>query len=508
MAIQGRIIFRNTTLLYLRMLLLLVVSLYTSRVILSALGVIDFGLYNVVGGLISMIGFMQGTMSTASSRFITVSLTYGDREKMSSIFSSIFQVNALFAIIIVIIAETIGLWFLKEKMNIPVERESASVWVYQLSIISVVLSILSVPYNASIIAHERMGAFAYISIFDAFAKLSVAFLIQTMSYDRLIVYSSSLVMISFIDIIIYILYCNRNFIETRLKFYYNNETLFSIFKFMGWSSYGSFVSVSITQGLNIILNLFFGPAVNAARGIAVQVQSAVTQFTNNFQTALNPQMTKAVASDNMQDARILLVSGSKLSFFIISMIGIPILLNTSYILELWLKNTPEHCMLFCQIMIVIGMVNSLANPLRIINQAEGNIKQFQLFECTLLILIIPSSLIALKLYTNPEIVFFINLIIELLCQFIRMKIVLPKIQMKNSEYINHVVMKIVPSIIIPVLFVVVFEHIVNFGGFIKLVVDTGLSLLVMLLSIFFTGLNLDEKRIVTSYVKKIIYNNE
>lgn len=449
MAIDSKRIAKNTGLLYFRMLLMIVISLYTSRILLDTLGVEDFGIYNVVGGVVVMIGFLNGTMGTTSSRFITVSLGQNDMKEMRKTFSSILLVNLFLALLVFVLAETIGLWFLIEKMTIPPDRADASMWVYQLSVISVMFTIVTVPFNAVIIAHEKMGAFAYISLFDAFAKLGIVYLLLFSPLDRLVFYAILMLFVHVVNMLIYIVYCLWKFPEASMKVIYDRTIIKSVFGFISWASYGSFVSVGFTQGLNIILNLFFDPAVNAARGIAVQVQNATVHFTTNFQTALNPQLMKSTSQNNFTDARQLLVASSKYSFFLLCIIGLPIIIETPFILNLWLKEVPEYSVAFCRIILVTSIWGSLANPLRIVNHAEGNIKKFQLYECTALLLIMPVSYFMLKIWEIPILVFVVHFVIELIAQFIRIAIVIPKIELDFRTYMKNVYCRIMPVFFIP-----------------------------------------------------------
>ena len=496
MAIEASRIAKNTGLLYFRMLLLLIVSLYTSRVILVALGAEDYGIYNVVGGVVAMIGFLRGTMSTASSRFVTVALTYEDSNERRWIFSNIFIVNLIFALLVMIAAESMGLWFLLEKMTIPPDRMHAAIWVYQLSIVTVVLGIITVPYNACIIAHERMGAFAYISLFDAFAKLAIAFLISHSSFDRLITYAVLMMVVSLLDVSIYVFYCLRRFPESKLCLKPDKNLIRNVFSFIGWASYGSFVSMGFTQGLNIILNLFFNPIVNAARAIAVQVQSAVSQFSNNFQVAINPQMIKSMASKNHSDTKRLCVSSSKMSFFIMCIIGFPLLLNMPFILKLWLVDVPDYTSQFCVVVLCIGIWESLAYPLRVINQAEGNIRNFQLIEGTILLLIVPISYIVLKIWAIPLLVFVVHLSTEFICQLVRIKLVTYKFDMSFSDYVKEVYFKIVPAFILPLGIVFVFEIFVKTEGWTHLILTTLISEIILGVIVFFYGLNSGERSLL------------
>ena len=279
---------------------MMAVNLYTSRVILNTLGVVDYGINNVVGGVIAMLGFLTGSLGAASSRYITYDLGKGDMALMRETFGNILSIHFILAGIVFVVSETLGLWFMSTQLQIPPERETAAMWVYQFSIFSSVLAVISVPYNATIIAHEKMSAFAYISIADAVLKLLIVYLLVVIPYDKLIVYAILFFCIQAFDRIVYGIYCSRHFDETRTKPRYNGKLFKEIFVFAGWSMNGSLAVIGYTQGLNILLNIFFGPAINAARGIAVQVQTVVQNFCSNFQMAFNPQLTKCYAQNNLQ----------------------------------------------------------------------------------------------------------------------------------------------------------------------------------------------------------------
>lgn len=445
----NKTIARNTIILYVRMIVMMLVTLYTSRVVLEALGEVDYGLYNVVGGVVVFIGFLNATMSSASSRYITVAVENPVLLERQKIFSSIFFVNVIIACIVLILSETVGLWFLFNKLQIPPERQIAVFWVYQISVITILSSIVCIAYNATIIAHERMKAFAYITLVDAIAKLLVAFVIlQPRECDKLIMYVCLLFLIQLTNQLLYFLYCRRSFPETSITFKFCKGQMFDIYKYIGWSSYGSFATAGFTQGLNILLNIFFGPAVNAARGVAVQVYNAILSFSVNSQIAINPQLIKSVSLNNFNRSKNLLDIGTRFSFFLLCIIAVPLIGQTEFILSVWLKNVPEHAVNFVRIILTIGVIQSLAFPIRTINQAEGNIKQFQIFECSWLLFIVPCSYFFLKLGCAPESVFFIQLFFEILAQYIRTRLVLYKINVKSSWYYTKVYLRVVPVLII------------------------------------------------------------
>lgn len=492
---------KNTAILYARMLLLMVVSLYTSRLVLQALGIEDYGIYNVVGGVVAFLGFLNGTLSTASSRFITVALSTGDMKRMKTTFSNILIVNFAIALIIVLLAETAGLWLFYNKLQIPPERLDIAFWVYQISIFTVVLNIISVPYNATIIAHERMKAFAFISIFDALSKLVLVYvLIHVKVFDTLLMYAIFILCIQLFDRIIYGVYCFKNFKESHFQLSVDKKILTEMFQFLSWSSYGSFVSVGFTQGLNIILNMFYGPAVNAARGLSVQVQTAVVSFATNFQTAINPQIIKSVASKDFDYAKDLLFACSKYSFFLLSIFALPIIVEAEFILKLWLGEVPNHTVIFVQLMLVISTWGTLANPLRVINQAEGNIKKFQLYECTLLLLIMPISYLVSKWFLIPELVFVVHLTIEFIAQVVRVTIVAPKIGLDYKTYIKNVHLRLAPIFIIPLFCAMVLKSYLNssLGSFIFIVVIVEILILSM---IYFIGVNNKEREIAITFIR-------
>ena len=436
-------IVKNTLLLYFRMLLMIVINLYTSRVILQVLGVEDFGINNVVGGVITMLGFLTGSLAGASSRYITYDLGKGNMEVMKKTFGNILSIHLLLAVIVVVIGETIGLWLMTTQLQIPEARETAAFWVYQFSIVSFVLGVISVPYNASIIAHEKMSAFAYISIIDAILKLLIVYLLLVISYDKLIVYAALFCCIQVFDRIVYSVYCRKHFEETRSKLSFDKKLFKEIFVFAGWTMNGGLAVIGYTQGINVLLNIFFGPAVNAARGIAVQVQNVTRQFCTNFQMALNPQLTKSYAIGDYTHMHQLLKVSSKFSFYLMLLISLPLMLEAPLILKWWLGTVPEHTVSFLRLILCTGILFALSNPIITAVHATGKLKKFQLIEGSMLLSIVPIAYILLKLFNiSPEYVFLIHIFIEVCTQCVRVRIVLPMIAMPLREYIVEVMIPI------------------------------------------------------------------
>lgn len=498
---KGKLIFKNTIYLYLRMFVMMAVSLYTSRIVLRALGIEDFGIYNVVGGIVLCIGFLNNTMSTASSRFITVAIAHNENHTIKNVFSNVFTVNIMLAFLVVLVSETVGLWFFYEKMKIPENRIDAAFWTYQISIISTVMNIITVPYNASIIAYEKMQAFAYITLFDAFAKLIIAcLLLYTNNIDLLVSYSLLILFIQFVDCYVYREYCKRKFDICKVSLKFDKEFVKEMFAFVGWSSYGSFVSLGFTQGLNILLNVFFGPIVNASRGIAVQVQNSVQNFMLNFQLAVNPQLIKSFSINDLEYTKMLVEFSSKISFFLLCMLSMPIVANTNYILDLWLGQVPDFSVEFIQVTLCISIWQSLATCLRVVNQAEGNIRKFQMYECTWLLFIVPISFLVLKLGMGPTSVFFVYLFFEFSANFIRIFIVLPKIQMACLEYCKKIYLRIMPLFVITCALALYF-HGKDIQSFSFLCLNSLILESIIIVYIYCFGLSKTEK----GYLKKITY---
>lgn len=437
---NNRRIARNTLLLYVRMLFTMAISLYTSRVVLQVLGVTDYGVYNVVGGVIALLGFLTSSMGGASSRYITFSLGKGDMAVMKRVFGNIVSIHFLLAGIVLLLGETVGLWFVMEKLRIPADRMDAAFWVYQFSVLTAMLGVVSVPYNAAIIAHERMGTFAYIGIVDALLKLVIVYLLWVMPYDKLVVYALLLFGVQVFDRIVYGWYCVRHFEETRARFLFDRRLFREMFGYAAWTMNGNLAVVGYTQGINILLNLFFGPVVNAARGIAVQVQGVAQSFCGNFQTALNPQLTKSYAQGDLPRMHRLLTQSSKFSFFILWLIALPLMLEGPLVLKWWLGTVPAHTDNFLRLTLCSSMLTTLSNPVIVSVHATGRLKWFQLIEGTMLLAIVPIAYLLLRLFAiSPECVYCVYIVVELCTQYARVRIVLPMIAMRVRDYARNVV---------------------------------------------------------------------
>lgn len=487
---------KNTLLLYVRMLFLMAVSLYTSRVVLQALGVEDFGIYNVVGGIVAMFGFLNAAMSSSTQRYLTFELGRGDVVRLHKVFCTSIIIHALISLLVIVLAETAGLWFFYHKMVIPADRLGAAMWVYQFSVLSSIVMIMSVPYNSAIIAHERMSAFAYISILEVLLKLSIVFLLQVVSLDRLAFYAVLIFMVQLGIRLIYGLYCGRHFEETKFRWIWDKPLFREMLSFAGWNLWGNCAAVAFTQGVNLLLNMFFGPVVNAARGIAVQVQAAVQQFSSNFQTAVNPQITKSYAMQDYDYMHSLIFRSSKFTFFLLLLLSLPVMLETDLLLKVWLEKVPEHTVVFLRLMLCITMVDGVAGPLMVSASATGKVRLYQGVVGGVLLCILPASYLVLKLGGNPASVFIVHLGICLLAFVIRLFIIRPMIRLSLRAYYRQVVVPCLLVAAISVLFPLMLRYLLAEG-----ILRFFLIVLSCVVCVSFTayrlGLSLSERRFVS-----------
>lgn len=432
---------KNTLALYLQMFCSMLIGLYTSRVVLNTLGVEDFGIYNVVGGVMAMFGVANTAMSSSTARFLTFELGSGDITKLKTIFSQSVLIHALLAFSVCVLAETIGLWFLNTQMQIPSARMEAAQWIFHCSVAASFFGMINVPYNASIIAHEKMGIFAYFSIIDISFKLGIVFMLELVSSDKLKLYAVLLLIVQVVMQSIYMIYCSIKFDEARVRLVWNKAVFREMTSFAGWSLFGDAAVMMFTQGLNILLNLFFGATVNAARGIAVQVQGVLIRFISSFQMALNPQITKTYAANDLVYMHKLIYASSKYSFFLLLLLSLPVFIEANNILYWWLKIVPDHTINFVRIMILISFIDCMANPLIISAKATGRIKVYQSILGSLLLLIVPLAYMTLKFGFPPESVFIVHLTVAILGQCVRVALLRPMIKFSLKDYFMKVILK-------------------------------------------------------------------
>lgn len=494
---------KNTLLLYVRMLFMMALSLYTSRIILNTLGVKDFGIYNVVGGIVGMFSFLNNSMSSATQRYITFSIGKGVFENQQKVFCTAVQIHIGIALLVALLGETVGLWFLYHKMQIPLDRIDAAFWVVQCSVLSAAIGIISVPYNAAVIAHEKMSAFAFMSILEVVLKLVLVFSLVIFNVDKLILFAVLLLLIGLFMRMCYGYYCHKHFLETRYVHKWDKTLLKEMSNFAGWSMFGNLAGVLYGQGLNMLLNVFFGPVVNAARGISVQVLGAVQQFVSNFQTALNPQITKNYANGNLTEMHTLMFRSARFSFFLLFFFALPVMLETNFILKVWLHIVPDNAVIFVRIMMCTSLIYTLSNPLIIANQATGKVKKYQAVCGTILLAILPISYICLSLGCPAYSVFIVHFVVEAIAQFARMIMLRPLIGIKIKDYFNFVYIKIFKvvsfSIVLPIVFYLMMDDTV--WRFFVVCIACVLS---VLLSSYFLGLSIGERSLVRNKVAGVI----
>lgn len=479
----------------------MVVSLFTSRIILQALGVEDFGIYNVVGGVVAMMGVLNGAMSVSTQRFLTFELGCGNLIRLKQVFSTCFTIYVFLSILVLLLGETIGLWFLNYKMVIPDNRLVAANWVYQFTLISCINSLMSNPYNAIIIAREKMNIYAYISIVEVALKLIVVYLLLIIPYDRLTMYGALIMSVSILVTMIYRFYCTSKYPESRFHFYWEKALFIRLLSYSGWNLFGSISSLVKGQGLNILLNVFFNPAVNASRAIAYQINTAITQFFTNFYTAVRPQITKYYAQNDLENMFKLVFRSSKYSFYLIYIISLPILIGTPYLVRLWLGQLPEYVVVFTRIIVVISAVDSMATPLMTTAHAIGNIKLYQSIVGTVTILNIPISYLLLEyVICSPVVVFIVSLCLSIICLFLRLWVVnrlvnFPVWRYVKEVFLNSLLIAVSAAIIPLIVYMQMSEGILSFTiVFITCIISS-------FFFFYFLGLSQGEKSKLINLVK-------
>lgn len=439
----------NAFFLYVRMFFILIVNLYTVRVIWHTLGEDDFGIYSVVGGIVTMFAFLNNGMVSSSQRFISYEIGTGNFEQLQKVFNIASIVHLLIAIVVVLVGETIGLWFVNSKLNIPDDRDFAMNIVYQCSLFSLFFTIISVPYNSCIVAHEHMNVYGYLGILESFLKLSIVFLLDFIKGDKLIVYGILILSVTILMRILYTVYCKMNFKECKNNKQKNDYGIMKqMFSFAGWSFIGNMGITFKDQGLNVILNMFFNVAINASKAISSQVSGATSAFVGYFQMALNPQITKRYASGNIGDMLTLIFRGCKYSFILMAIIVIPLFSLTELVLRLWLGEAQSLTIGFVRISLITCLVESLVGPITTALQATGKIKNFQIIIATIAIINLPIAWIWLKMNLNPYSVFFIALITSFMALIARIYLLHKLVKFSFKEFLRIVLFKNFPTVLL------------------------------------------------------------
>ena len=497
--VNNKRILKNTLFLYIRMIVVMAVSLYTVRAILHQLGVVDYGIYNVVGGVVSMFTFINHTLTSSSQRYFSIELAKGDKKKLNLWFCLNITTFSFFILVFLVIAETIGLWFVNTQMVIPKERMFAANVVYQLSILAFCIHFFSAPYNALIIAHEKMSAFAYISIIEAFLKLLIVLLLSLSQWDKLIVYGFLMFLVTLGITFSYIIYNLIYFEESKYHPYWNTLEIKELLSFSGWHFFGTFSTVIRSQGINILLNLFFNPAVNAARAIAFQVYYAVSHFSNNFFTAVKPQIYKSYAAGEYEELFKLIQRSTIICTFLVSLPVFPVLTNSSFILGLWLDDIPDYAIIFTQLVLINGMVDAPTSAITAAALATGKIKRFQGVVALLTCMNLPLSYIALKIGAEPTATMYISITLSIIACIVRARLLHLMIGFPFFQYLTDILKLILVSLLVwTICYFTIFDRARNI---IELLFDSIFSIL--LLTFFYVLLILRKQDRMA--IKSIIY---
>jgi O-antigen/teichoic acid export membrane protein len=476
------------------------VSLYTSRIVLNSLGVEDFGIYNVVGGIVIMLGFLNSALSASTLRFLSFEMGTANLEKVIKIFRISFTIHTIIAVIILILAETLGLWFLNTQLNIPPDRMVAANWVYQFSVFSFIASVLNIPYSSILIAHERMNIYAYISIIETVFKLITVFILAWTAFDKLIIYSFLIFFVTALVSLLYTIYCIKNFKECNYHFLTDKQEFYKMSSFASWNLIGVFAGIGLNQGVSVLLNIFFGPAVNASRGIAFQIQGSVNAFVSSFQVAVNPQITKSYAANDLENAFSLVIKSSKYSFFLLLLLSLPILIETHYVLMIWLKIVPDYSLSFTRLTLIDILICSLSGSLHTFVQATGKVKIYQILVSGILLLNLPLSYLFLKFGFQPESVFIVSIFISFFAMISRVIILVKLEKFPFKIFIKDVLLPVV--IVFTVSFAVSFYVASQMqDSFMRFFIVTVLSIFLVIITTYFFGSNKNER----SQIKELIF---
>ena len=492
---------KNTIILYCRSIVTILITLFTSRVVLQVLGVADYGIYNVVGGVVAMFSIISGSLTHAISRFLNYELGKGHSKDLNKIFNTSIIILFALGLIVIIIGATVGVWFVNNKLNIPRQSIIAANWVLGCSLIAFIINLLSIPYNAAIVAHEKMSAFAYASIIDVSLKLIIVYLLYLSPIDKLISYSILMVFVSIIMRGIYSIYCNRKFPECKFKVVFDKKIIKDISGFAGLTFFTNGVTMFNSQGVNILINIFFGVTLNAARGIANQAESAIIRFVNDFTTAINPQLIKGYAAGQLKETYQLTCSGARYSYYLFLCMGLPAIIEAPLIMKIWLNNVPEYTVLLFRLSIIGAMIRSLGNTSDIVCMATGNIKRYVFIITSISFLVFPLTWLAYKLGAPVETTYILYIVIYSIVTTTRLWEMKRLTGFNPWTFVRTVYIKIILvtscSILLPLLVMPLMED-----NILSLIVTIIVSEISIAISVYFLGLTLNEKSFVSN---KIMY---
>ena len=491
---------KNSLFLYLRMFLNMGVGLFTAGIVLNTLGVTDFGIYNIVGGFVSMFGFLNSSMAASTQRFLSFDLGKNDFVRLKQTFSTTVTIHLIIAAIIVIALETFGLWYINNRLNVPADRMSAVNIVFQFSVLSSFFGIIQVPYNALITAHEKFNVYAYISLLEIVFKLLILYFLLNINHDKLILYSILLFASSFIIRMIYRIYCRNNFLESHYYFYFDKFFFKEILSFTGWNTFGTISAVARGQGNNLLLNAFFGPALNAAYGVSMQFQSIISSFVSNFQVAVNPQIIKTYANREFDKSIFLMKESAKLSYFLMLIMSVPMIYNINYILEIWIKKVPLFTNTFICISLVGVLLDTLSNPLMTGARASGKMKWYQIIISITIFASLPLSYLALKIYKNPNLIFVIISALNFLALIFRIFFLRVMINLNVKDFFQDVIFKVAYCTLFVILANYLIYYFYGTANTILTLIGFGIiNVLSTVIIIILLGISARERRFILNY---------
>ena len=494
---------KNTMYLYLRMFVILIVSLFTSRVILQVLGVSDYGIYNIIGGVVVLFSFINGALTAATQRYLNFYIGRNDLQKTHDVFCMSMNIYIVLSCVFLILAETVGLWFVNTQLNVPYGRMYAANWIYQFTVFSFMLNLTRIPYNASLIAYEKMDFYAYLSLLDVILKLGIVYLLYISPIDKLIAYGFLFMLTDLIDNIIYRIYCKNKFETASYHWIWDKSLFKELLSFSSWSLFGNAANVVAQQGLNILVNVFYGVTLNAALGIANQVASKVVQFFSNFQTAFSPQIVKYYAEGQEEEFFKLIFRTSRLSYFLMLLISFPLILKIDVILKLWLVEVPQYTCIFCQLILIFYLIESLSGPLWMSIQATGDIRNYQILMSVLIFANIPFINICLKTGMPVWTVWGVRILIDIITFIVRCIYLKGKIHLPLNKYAKNVLFPVFLSTIMVLPLPIIFEQTVD-NGYVNFIGSIILSLVCTTIITFYVGLKQNERQKIVAIIKRKI----
>lgn len=495
---------KNTILLYVRMLLIMVVSLYTARIVLKVLGVEDFGINNVVAGVVAMFGFFNSAMSMATQRFLNVEMGRNDPENLNRTFNMAVNIHAIVALIVLVLSETVGVYLVNNVLNIPEYRMVAANWIFQFAIIGACITVIQVPYNSLIYAREKMNVYAYISIVEAVLKLLLVLLLAIINWDKLILYGFLTVAVHLLVFLFYFFYTKKNFQESKYSLIWNGEIFKKMIGFMGWNIFGQIAMVGTTQGVNMIVNVFHGVLLNAAMAVTNQVNNAITSFVNNFQTSFRPQIMKSYAANEIAEMNGLVIKSSKMSFYLLYLISVPLMFNIDFVLDIWLDIVPEYSGIFCKLLIWYTYLEAIGLPLVMSIMATGRNRNYQIVISVIISLNLLLTWLFLKHGLRVEVVFYVRIAVSLVGLFVRMIFARKQAEMKITSFLTGSLKPVFLVLLITQPCYYLLHHFYNMGGLWFWLLLTVVLEMIIAVVIYYFGMTINERLFVNESILRFL----